>query len=180
MDCAEQDRLLNLARRALNAGVRREPLPADEHGGALDDHRAAFVSIHKHGDLRGCLGRLETDWPLSRLIVHLAQEVAYADPRFTPVAAAELDALDVELSILTPERVIHVLDEIVVGRDGLIVERDGRRGLLLPQVAVEYGWDARTFVEHTCLKAGFLRDAWQVARIYAFGAEVFGERDRNR
>jgi AmmeMemoRadiSam system protein A len=179
MDSDERDRLLALARRALNAGVRGEPLPAPEHGGALDDHRAAFVSIHEHGELRGCLGRLDTSWPLSQLIVHLSQEVAHADPRFAPVEPTELDTLDLELSILTPEREIHGLSEIVIGRHGLIVESGGRRGLLLPQVAVEHGWDARTFVEHTCLKAGLPRDAWKQAMIYAFEAEVFGERDRD-
>jgi AmmeMemoRadiSam system protein A len=179
MERGERDRLLTLARRALTAGVRHEPLPATEHGGALDEHRAAFVSIHKHGDLRGCLGRLDTQWPLSRLIVHLSQEVAHGDPRFIPVEPAELDALDLELSILTPERAIRDLGEIVIGRHGVIVESAGQRGLLLPQVAVAYGWDARTFVEHTCVKAGLPRDAWQHARIYAFEAEVFGERDRD-
>ena len=177
MERADQERLLALARRALNACVRREPLPLPESGAALDDHRAAFVSIHKHGELRGCLGRLDTRWPLSRLIVHLAQEVAHGDPRFTPVEPAELEALQLELSILTPERQIRDLSEIVIGRHGLIVERVNARGLLLPQVAVAYGWDARTFVEHTCVKAGLPRDAWQQATVYAFEAEVFGERD---
>jgi AmmeMemoRadiSam system protein A len=147
-----------------------------ERGGVLDDHRAAFVSIHKHGELRGCLGRLDTRWPLSRLIVHLAQEVALGDPRFTPVQPAELEALHLELSILAPERQIRDLSEIVIGRHGLIVESGNARGLLLPQVAVEYGWDARTFVEHTCVKAGLPRDTWRQADVYAFEAEVFGER----
>jgi AmmeMemoRadiSam system protein A len=179
MDRGEQDRLLGLARRVLNAGVRGEPLPAPECGGVLDDHCAAFVSIHKQGDLRGCLGRLDAGWPLSRLIAHLSFEVAHADPRFTPVQPAELELLDLELSILTPEREIGDLTEIVIGRHGVIVESGGRRALLLPQVAVEYGWDARAFVEHTCLKAGLRRDAWRDGRIYAFEAEVFGEHDRD-
>jgi uncharacterized protein len=179
MDSDERDRLLALARRALNAGVRGEPLPAPEHGGALDDHRAAFVSIHEHGELRGCLGRLDTSWPLSQLIVHLSQEVAHADPRFNPVEPTELDALDLELSILAPAREIRDLSEIEIGRHGLIVESGPNRGLLLPQVAVAQGWDARTFVEQASIKAGLPRDGWQRARVHAFEAEVFGERGRS-
>ena len=99
-----------------------------------------------------------------------------SDPRFEPVGPEELDEIDVEISVLTPEREIESVDDIEVGRHGLIVEQGYRRGLLLPQVAVEHRWDRTTFLEHTCLKAGLPRDAWQHgARLLVFEAEVFGD-----
>jgi len=172
----DQQRLLALARRALEARVRRQPPPRAERGGALEWARGAFVTIHCRGDLRGCLGRIETEAPLADTIVHLAGSVSDSDPRFEPVSARELEAIDVEISVLTPEREIHSIAEIEVGRHGLIVEQGARRGLLLPQVATEYGWDAQTFVSHTCLKATLPADAWrQDARILIFEAQVFGE-----
>ena len=172
----DRHRLLTIARRALYARVRRERDPARESGGALDRLCGAFVSIH-HGDsLRGCLGRLETDWPIARVVAHLGRAVADSDPRFPPVAADELEALSIEVSALTPEREMQSLHEIEIGRHGLIVERGSRRGLLLPQVASEHGWDVETFLSHTCLKASLPPDAWQMdARIFLFEAEVFGD-----
>jgi AmmeMemoRadiSam system protein A len=171
----ERKRLLALARQALVARVNRQPLPQPPHGGSFDLVRGAFVSIHRHGALRGCLGRLEPQ-RLSETVVHLAAVVADSDPRFEPVGPAELDEIDVEISVLTPELEIASVDEIDVGRHGLIVEQGYRRGLLLPQVPLEHEWDRITFLEHTCLKAGLPRDAWQHgARLLVFEAEVFGD-----
>jgi len=172
----DQQRLLVLARCALEARVRRQQPPPPERGGALEWSRGAFVTIHCHGDLRGCLGRIETDAPLADTIAHLAASVSDSDPRFDPVSALELDGIDLEISVLTPEREVTSIAEIEVGRHGLIVEQGARRGLLLPQVATEYGWDALTFVSHTCLKAALPADAWrQGARMLVFEAQVFGE-----
>jgi len=172
----DQHRLLVLARRALEARVRREAPPAPDRGGALEWPRGAFVSIHCRGGLRGCLGRLDTDQPLADTVAQLAASVSDSDPRFDPVRLGELDALDVEISVLTPDREVASISDVEVGRHGLIVEQGGRRGLLLPQVATEYGWDAETFVAHTCLKAGLPGDAWRHgARIFVFEAQVFGE-----
>ena len=172
----DQQRLLALARRALEARVRRQPPPDAGRGGALEWPRGAFVTIHCRGDLRGCLGRIETDAPLADTIAHLAASVSDSDPRFEPVSALELGAIDLEISVLTPEREIQSIAEIEIGRHGLIVEQGARRGLLLPQVATEYGWDAQTFLSHTCLKATLPADAWrQGARILIFEAQVFGE-----
>jgi AmmeMemoRadiSam system protein A len=171
----ERARLLALAHQALEARVNRRPPPAVPAGGCFDLVRGAFVSIHRQGDLRGCLGRLEPR-PLSETIVHLATIVADSDPRFEPVGATELGDLDLEISVLTPEREIQAVDEIELGRHGLIVEQGYQRGLLLPQVPVEHQWDRVTFLEHTCLKAGLPRDAWQHgARLLVFEAEVFGD-----
>jgi AmmeMemoRadiSam system protein A len=171
-----QRQLLTIAREALEARVRRTPVPKPD---VSEDHprHGAFVTIFCKGELRGCLGRLTSDLPLLHLVVHLAQEVADADPRFERVRPGELDEILLEVSVLTPEREILSVDEIEVGRHGLIVEQGSRRGLLLPQVPTEHGWDRDTFLDHTCLKAGLAADAWQRgARIFVFEAQVFGER----
>jgi len=176
VDDDDRQRLLSLARRALEARVRREAPPAPDRGGALEWPRGAFVTIHCRGDLRGCLGRLDTDQPLADTVAQLAASVSDSDPRFDPVRPGELDTIDVEISVLTPDREVASIADVEVGRHGLIVEQGGRRGLLLPQVATEYGWDAETFAAHTCLKAGLPGDAWRHgARIFVFEAQVFGE-----
>ena len=113
------------------------------------------------------------------MIHHLAQEVADSDPRFAPVRAGELDRITLEVSVLSPEQEIHTIDDIELGRHGLIVEQGSRRGLLLPQVPAEHDWDRETYVAQTCLKAGLPTDAWRHgARIFTFEAEVFGEGER--
>jgi len=174
----EDDRraLLSLARRALEARVRRQPPPSASCTGTLGEARAAFVSIHRHGELRGCLGRLEWDVPLGDLVVELARDVADSDPRFEPVSPVELGDLQLEISVLSPSREVGSVEEIEVGRHGLIVEHEGHRGLLLPQVAVEHGWTREALLEHTCRKAGLAADAWtRGARVLVFEAHVFGE-----
>jgi AmmeMemoRadiSam system protein A len=177
LDSGEQDLLLRLARAALEARVRGRRAPAPARGGLLDEPRGAFVSIHCAGELRGCLGRLEIDQPLAETVAHLAAVVSDSDPRFPPVREGELPQLEVEISVLTPEREIASAEEIEVGRHGLIVEHGTRRGLLLPQVAIEHGWDREAFLQHTCRKAGLPPDAWrQGARLYVFEAQVFSEK----
>ena len=176
----DQQRLLKFARRCLEARVRREPAPPVERGGCLDLPMGAFVSIHCEGDLRGCLGRLETDRPLGEVVAHLAAVVSDSDPRFPPLAEAELTRVDIEISALTPECEVADVATIVVGRHGLIVELGHKRGLLLPQVATEYAWDRDTFLDHTCIKAGLAPGAWRSgARIFTFEAQVFGEHERH-
>lgn len=175
-DADDQQRLLAIARRSLDARVRRAPAPAIDSGGALDTPCGAFVSIHRGRNLRGCLGRLEADWAVCRVIAHLAQAVSDSDPRFAPVGVDEIDHLHIEVSVLAPEREVRALEDIEVGRHGLIVQRGHRRGLLLPQVAVEHRWDVQMFVRHTAVKAGLPPDAWPSgARLFAFEAQVFGE-----
>ena len=145
-------------------------------GGALDEWRGAFVSIHRGAELRGCLGNVEPRRRLAETVADLAAAVADSDPRFAPVSIDEVPQLRLEISVLTPERLISDVEEIVVGQHGLVVEQEGRRGLLLPQVAVEHGWDRVALLANTCLKAGVDRDAWRRgARILVFEAEVFGE-----
>lgn len=176
MTVDDQQRLLRLARQALEARVRRQAPPEPDDQIAI--RSGAFVTIFRDGDLRGCLGHLGSRLPLSTLIVQLAQAVADSDPRFDRVVPQELDTIDLEISILTPEREIASIEEIEVGRHGLIVEHGTSRGLLLPQVAVEHGWDRGMFLDQTCVKAGLLPGAWtRGARVLVFEAEVFGERD---
>ena len=175
-DRDDQRRLLSIARRALEARVRRESEPALDKRGALVRPCGAFVSIHRGHELRGCLGRLGNDWPIARVVAHLGRVVADSDPRFAPVTAEDLDTLSIEISALSPEREVRSVQDIEIGRHGLIIERGHRHGLLLPQVATEHGWDVDTFLEHTCLKAGLPSQAWKHdARILIFEAEVFGE-----
>jgi AmmeMemoRadiSam system protein A len=174
----DRQRLLILARRALEARVRRQAPP--EPGDQVAIRSGAFVTISRDGELRGCLGHIGSSVPLPILIVQLAQEVADSDPRFDRVTLDELAGISLEISVLTPERDIASIEEIEVGRHGLIVEHGTSRGLLLPQVAVEHGWDRETFLDHTCLKAGLQPGAWKRgARVLVFEADVFGERHRS-
>jgi len=172
-----QQELLAIARGALEARVRgtRAPDAGSQEG---SPRRGAFVTIFCSGELRGCLGRVTSDWPLPDLISHLAQEVADSDPRFTPVQPHELQDIVVEVSVLTPEREVRSIDEIELGRHGLIVEQGARKGLLLPQVPEEHNWDRETFVAQACVKAGLSADAWRRgARVFVFEAQVFGEEE---
>jgi AmmeMemoRadiSam system protein A len=175
----DRERLLRLARRCLEARVRREPPPRVECGGGLDEPMGAFVTIHTAGQLRGCLGRLETDRPVAENVAHLAAVVSDSDPRFRPLTVYELAVTEIEISALTPDEEVRDISEIEVGRHGLIVSQSHRRGLLLPQVATEHGWDRETFLAHTCTKAGLSPDAWRRgARIFKFEADVFREAAR--
>ena len=172
----DQGLLLSVARQALEARVCGLGVPQVNCTGPLAVRCGAFVSIHHGDDLRGCLGRLAADAPIGSTLAHLGAAVADSDPRFPPVTALELANLHLEISLMTPERLIVSIDEIVVGRHGLIVEHGRARGVLLPQVAVERGWTQETFVEHACFKAGLPGDAWQRgARIRIFEAQVFAE-----
>ena len=173
-----QQQLLRIAHDAFEARVRRLPAPGRD-AAAVALCQPAFVTIFCKGELRGCLGRLAPEMSLPDLVSHLAQEVADSDPRFDPVRPEELHDISLEISVLTPEREIRAASEIEIGRHGLIVEKGSRRGLLLPQVATEHGWDRDTFVAQACLKAGLANDAWRHgARIFVFEAQVFGESDR--
>jgi hypothetical protein len=172
--------LLRLARAALTAFVERGSVIEDPTGRPeLATPRAAFVTLTKRGALRGCIGFIEPVAPLGRTVVQAAICAATEDPRFRALAASELKDIRVEISVLTPLREIDDPAEVEVGRHGLVVERDGRRGLLLPQVAVENGWDRVTFLEEGSLKAGLPRDAWRRgARLFVFEAIVFHEGPR--
>jgi AmmeMemoRadiSam system protein A len=166
--------LLRIAREAVVAHVTRVAPQAEASGELASRRGGAFVTIHHRGELRGCIGHIEPDQLLVRVVAQCAASACSADPRFLPVAASELPDLDVELSLLGPLEPIAGPGEIEVGRHGLLVARDGRRGLLLPQVATEWKWDALTFLAQTCRKAGLPIDAWKRgAEVWRFEAEVF-------
>jgi AmmeMemoRadiSam system protein A len=169
--------LLRIARTAIRRHVDGlPPLLPDEAGGIGACPAGAFVSLHKHGQLRGCIGHIHPDRALALVIADCAVAAATADPRFPPVSGGELADLEIELSILGPLETVERLDEVEIGRDGLVIERGWSRGLLLPQVAVERGWSRETFLEQTCHKAGLPRDAWSHgASLWKFGAEVFSD-----
>ena len=175
----EQSALLLLARRALEEGVRDASFPEiDPPPGVLCEHRGAFVTLFKGGRLRGCIGYIEPQKPLYRTVCECALAAALHDPRFDPVSPSELPSIKLEISVLSSLEDISP-EQIEVGRHGLLVSRGFQRGLLLPQVAVEWKWDARKFLEETCTKAGLPSDAWcHGAKIQAFTAQVFGETDR--
>jgi AmmeMemoRadiSam system protein A len=175
---SEHDRrlLLQIARDAIVAHVRRGAAPAPPDTGVGARVGGAFVTLHSCGDLRGCIGHVEATEPLASVIVRCAVAACSADPRFPPVTAAELPNIDIELSLLGPLDPVTDVGDIEVGRHGLVVERRGQRGLLLPQVATEWRWDREAFLSHTCRKAGLPNDAWQRgAKLWKFEAEVFGE-----
>jgi uncharacterized protein len=170
--------LLALARRAILAHVEKVSLPPPEPVGVMARPCGAFVTLHAGGDLRGCIGHIETDEPLGRVVPRCAVAACSADPRFPAVTSAELPGIDIELSLLGPLESISGTADIEVGRHGLVVESGRHRGLLLPQVAIEWRWDRDAFLAHACRKAGLAPDAWrhEGAAIWRFEAEVFGER----
>ena len=143
----------------------------------LDAPGAAFVTIHVGGALRGCIGTLERRRSLWRVVGEMAAAAATRDPRFPPIEVTDLQAMTVEISVLSPDVIIHRPEEIEIGRHGLDVRRDGARGLLLPQVAVEHGFDREKFLAATCRKAGLPANAWHddETEIRVFEAEVFGD-----
>ncbi|MGD0920203.1 MAG: AmmeMemoRadiSam system protein A [Terriglobia bacterium] len=173
---ADQQFLLRLARRALEESVRHDSLPEGEAPpGPLREKCGAFVTLHKMGRLRGCIGYLESLKPLYQTICECAMAAALRDPRFDAVTPEELPVLHLEISVLSP--LVEITpDQVEVGRHGLLISRGGLRGVLLPQVPVEWKWDREQFLEETCLKAGLPPDAWRHgAKIQAFTAQVFGE-----
>jgi len=174
---SEADRrlLLQVARDAIIAQVTgtRAVAPAQA---ILNRAGGAFVTIHNRGELRGCIGHIEADEPLGRVVARCATAACSLDPRFPALTADELPDIDVELSLLMPLESIAGPADIEIGRHGVVVEKGTRRGLLLPQVAAEWKWDAETFLAHTCHKAGLPRDAWREgATLWRFEAEVFGD-----
>jgi MEMO1 family protein len=151
--------------------VRESSLPA-----SCRERRGVFVTLTSRGDLRGCIGTITGTVPLWRGVIDNSYNAAFSDPRFPPLGPDELSSVRIEISVLTEPRIISSPGEIVVGRDGIIIEMGGRRGLLLPQVAMEYGWSVEEFLAHACRKAGLPDDAWRRgAVIYTFQALVFGE-----
>jgi AmmeMemoRadiSam system protein A len=169
--------LVAIARRAISSAVLEKSLPdLPDFSGALAEPRGAFVSLYNGARLRGCVGQVENPGPLAEVVARSAINAALNDDRFPRVTAGEIQQLQIEISALTrPERVLP--EQIVAGRDGLLVVRGTSRGLLLPQVASERNWNAMRLLEETCVKAGLDRNAWRdrATQVFAFTAEVYSE-----
>ncbi len=174
----QKRRLIEVARQAVTAAVAGEPMPdlaTDDPD--LREPRGAFVTLKKAGQLRGCIGYIEPHAPLIEAVADNAQSAALRDPRFSPVTPQELPNISIEISALTPLEPVTDVEEIEIGRHGLVISQGSNRGLLLPQVPVEWGWNREEFLEHTCLKAGLPPGAWRDddTELLRFEAEVFSE-----
>lgn len=176
-DAASRATMLGIARAAIDAAVRGAPAASSHDDAFLRQRRGVFVTLKHAGRLRGCVGRVEPDGPLSELLPAIAVLSATGDPRFPPVTPVEVSLLHIEISLLTTPTLIAGPAQIEIGRHGLMVTAPGRRGLLLPQVAAEYGWTPPEFLAQTCLKARLPADAWRRdgVQIHAFETESFGE-----
>jgi AmmeMemoRadiSam system protein A len=185
MNLSVEDRkiLLTIARQSIDAAVTHKP-PAhvDEarlNSEVLQSHAGAFVTIEMDGHLRGCVGFLRGESALYHTVKEAAISAALHDTRFLPLSEAELNVIELEISVLSPMRRIYDVKEIEVGKHGLLLESGMYHGLLLPQVATEYQWNAKTFLEQTCVKAGLPKNAWEwkETELFVFSAEVFNEKN---
>ena len=172
--------LLNVAREAIRSQLSGEALnlPSPPSSPALHEHRGAFVTLHEHGQLRGCIGNFVGNKPLYETVADMAISAAFHDPRFPPLEPREFGEIDLEISALTPLEPIEDPDLIEVGTHGIYLINGPYRGVLLPQVATEYGWDRYTFLDQTCIKAGMEPGCWRnpATQILVFSADVFGEK----
>ena len=174
----EASALLANAREAIIHCVRKEPFqPTPREEKALNERAGCFVTIKQNGQLRGCLGTFQSQRPLYQEVAQMAAASCCKDPRFHPMEIAELDNFSLEISVLSPLEKIEDIAQIEIGTHGIYLEKNFSRGVLLPQVATEHGWDRDTFLSQTCLKAGLLPNAWQGAdaEIYIFSAQIIGE-----
>lgn len=173
---SEQHLLLRFARETIGAHLDRRPFPVLAATGGLNCRSGAFVTLHVEQLLRGCIGYPEADQALLEVVGRCAISAATEDPRFPPLTAGDLDRVHLEISVLGRLEPVEDPTTIEVGRHGLVLQRGYRRGLLLPQVAIEWVWDRETFLAQACMKAGLPPDAWRHgAQIFRFEAEVFGE-----
>jgi uncharacterized protein (TIGR00296 family) len=181
----EGKKLITLARDAISSAFsNKDFVVKEELKKEFSKVLGVFVTLNKGGMLRGCIGFPEGVFPLYEGVVKAAKSAAFSDPRFPRLSEEELKDVAIEVSVLTEPKRIRVkrpeeyLKEIKVGRNGLIVRSTFGSGLLLPQVATEYDWDTRTFIEHTCLKAGLPKDSWkdiENCAVFRFQSQVFSE-----
>lgn len=172
--------LLQLARRSIRQFLETETIPlARSQDPVLLRKQGAFVTIKKSGHLRGCIGHMAEDMPLCETVRSMALSAAFADHRFSPLKIEEYEQIEIEISVLTPARPIESAEQIELGNDGVILNKNGKRAVYLPQVAVEQGWDTAEMLQHLSQKAGLPPDAWKSAQLSVFQAIVFSESDWN-
>ena len=175
----ERAQLLQIARKSIDYELARKtdlPYDSTKMSPALQEHCGAFVTLHKGGKLRGCIGNLIGFLPLYRLVANMAKLAAFEDPRFYPVKESEMKDIDIEISVLSPLRKIQSIDEFQLGRHGIYIIKGEHRGTFLPQVAEETGWTKEEFLGHCARdKAGLAWNGWKDAELYVYEAIVFGE-----
>lgn len=156
----------------LNLDVGPQPLI---ESATLQQELGAFVTLKSDGQLRGCIGNIIGQGPLINTLERMAVAAAFEDPRFTPLTASEMDEIQIEVSIMGPLTLCPDPERIEIGRHGLYIRKTMHSGLLLPQVAVEWGWDRETFLDQTCIKAGLPRGSWRKPKIeiWWFEAIIF-------
>jgi AmmeMemoRadiSam system protein A len=176
LDDSDKTTLLELARMTLDSYLSNGTTPpCNTSRPNLLERKGAFVSLHRGKELRGCIGQLYPDQELFKVVQHCALSAALDDTRFMPVNHDELADMSIEISVLTPFRRIRSIEEIEVGKHGLYIVQGRFRGLLLPQVCTQYGWNRTEFLEQTCRKAGLPESAWRDPHtaIHIFEAQVF-------
>jgi AmmeMemoRadiSam system protein B/AmmeMemoRadiSam system protein A len=177
---AERSTLLGIARKSIENRLNRDNAPGYEGmelSAALKEKCGAFVTLNEGGELRGCIGHFGSDTPLYKVVDSMAKEAAFGDPRFFPVRKDELERIEIEISVLTPMKRIKSADEFTLGKQGIYMEKNGRGGTFLPQVAEETGWTKEEFLGHCAAdKAGIGWDGWKTADLYTYEALVFKEK----
>jgi len=180
LNSAQRKRLLEIARSTIESYILTGSKPdIKESDETLNEDMGAFVTLHKAGKLRGCIGNIIGRGPLYATVCDMAIQSATSDPRFNPVTKNELDEIDIEISVLSSLERIYEPDKIIMGKHGVLVKRGFSSGVYLPQVATETGWTRNEFMDSLCAqKAGLPRDSWKKGEcdIYIFSAEVFGEK----
>jgi AmmeMemoRadiSam system protein A len=175
----ERKSMLKLARDTIYAKLHSQSLPSYKPvSSLLSEPRGAFVTIHRKGKLRGCIGYVEAIKPLWQTVQEMAISSAFQDPRFPSLSKNEYGDIDIEISVMSPVKKISNVDEIEVGTHGIIIKKGYQQGLLLPQVATAEDWDRDTFLQHTCYKAGLTGECWKEkgTEVFIFSAEVFSEK----
>jgi AmmeMemoRadiSam system protein B/AmmeMemoRadiSam system protein A len=175
----EQKELIRIARTTLNDYITSGITPKFEAlTPKLKEEYGVFVTLKKKGELRGCIGYVQGFKPLYEAVIDMAIAASSEDPRFPRVTKTELKDIDIEITVMTPLKQISSIDEISVGKHGIVIKQGGYSGLLLPQVATEQGWDKKTFLQHTCWKAGLPDNAWQDknTQIYIFSGTIIEEK----
>ncbi len=179
----ERKVLLKIARQTIEEYVREKRVMLEITEPILKEKRGVFVTLYKGERLRGCIGRIRSEDELYQTVSEVAIESATADPRFPPVSPEELREIEIEISVLTVPRKIKSLEEIELGRDGVIIKKGMRQGVFLPQVARETGWSKEEFLSHLARdKAGLEAEAWKDkdTEIFTFQAEVFSEQKKEK
>lgn len=185
MKASQGKKLLKLARKSLEIVFLKKELKFSQEKKEFSKPRGVFVTLTENGELRGCIGFPYPIKPLGEAVIEAARAAAFGDPRFKTLDKDELKKIKIEVSVLSEPKEILVrgqamADEIKIGRDGLIVQFSGFSGLLLPQVAKEYGWNSLQFLEAACTKAGLPGNAWlnPNCHVFKFQAEIFREKEK--